>query len=78
MYIIDTNKTRGKKMRHQNNIKTLFQEYGLEYEGTYRRNAESEKLCAKFLKDGKVIWRNIYKSNGNEYVKYDGREFFFD
>ena len=66
------------KMRHQNNIKTLFCEYGLEYEGMYRRHSESEKLCAKFSKGDKVIWRNIYKSNGNEYVKYDGREFFFD
>lgn len=65
-------------MRHQNNIKTLFIEYGLEYEGTYLRKAGSEKLCSKFSKDGKVIWRNIYKSNGNEYIKYDGREFFFD
>ena len=77
MYIIDINKTRY-KMRHQNNIKTLFCEYGLEYEGMYRRNSESEKLCAKFSKGDKVIWRNIYKSNGNEYIKYDGREFFFD
>lgn len=65
-------------MRHQNNIKTLFDEYGLEYEGMYRRNAECEKLVAKFTKGDKVIWRNIYKSNGNEYIKYDGREFFFD
>lgn len=44
----------------------------------YRRNAESEKLCAKFVKDDKVIWRNIYKSNGNEYINYDSREFYFD
>ena len=65
-------------MKHQNNIMTLFSEYGLEYEGMYRRNSESEKLCAKFTQGDKVIWRNIYKSNGNEYVKYDGREFFFD
>lgn len=65
-------------MKHQNNIMTLYKEYGLEYEGTYLREAGSEKLFSKFLKDGKVIWRNIYKSNGNEYVKYDGREFFFD
>lgn len=65
-------------MKHQNNIKTLFNEYGLEYGGMYRRNEESEKLCAKFTKGDKVIWRNIYKSNGNEYIKYDGREFFFD
>lgn len=64
-------------MRHQNNIKTLFSEYGLEYEG-YRRNAESEKMFAKFTKDDKVILRNIYKRHGNEYIKYDGREFFFD
>ena len=64
-------------MKHQNNIMTLFKEYGLEYEGTYLK-AGSEKLCSKFLKDGKVIWRNIYKSHGNGYVKYDGREFFFD
>lgn len=78
MYIVDVNKNEVDKMRHQNNIKTLFSEYGLEYEGMYRRNAESEKLCAKFTKDDKVIWRNIYKSNGNEYIKYDGREFFFD
>ncbi len=65
-------------MRHQNNIKTLFIEYGLEYEGMYRRYAKSEKLFAKLTKDDKVIWRNIYKRNGNEYIKYDGREFFFD
>ena len=65
-------------MKHQNNIMTLSKEYGLEYEGKYLRKAGSEKLCSKFAKDGKVIWRNIYKSNGNEYVKYDGREFFFD
>ena len=65
-------------MKHQNNIITLFREYGLEYEGKYLREAGSEKLCAKFVKGAKVIWRNIYKSNGNEYIKYDGREFFFD
>ena len=78
MYIMNTNKNEVNKMRHQNNIKTLFIEYGIEYEGMYRRNAESEKLCAKLTKDDKVIWRNISKNNGNEYIKYDGREFFFD
>lgn len=65
-------------MRHQNNMITLFNDYGLEYEGIYRRSSESEKLCAKFLKGDKVIWRNVYKSNGNEFVKYNGLEFFFD
>jgi hypothetical protein len=65
-------------MRHQNNIRTLFDDYGLEYEGKYRRSADTEKLCAKFTKADKVIWRNIYKSNGDEYIKYDGRKFFFD
>ena len=65
-------------MKHQNNIMTLCKEYGLEYEGTYLRKDGSKKLCSKLLKDGKVIWRNIYKRHGNGYVKYDGREFFFD
>lgn len=65
-------------MRHQNNIKTLFKEYGLEYEGVYRLNEESGKLCAKLVKDGKALWRNIYKSNGSNYLRYDGRKFFFD
>lgn len=65
-------------MQHKNNIKTLFIEYGIEYEGMYRRNDKSEKLLAKLIKDAKVIWRKIYKRNGGEYITYDGREFFFD
>ncbi len=78
MYIMNTNTNNEvNEMRHQNNIKTLFIEYGIEYEG-YRRNADREKMFAKLTKDDKVILRNIYKRNGNEYIKYDGREFFFD
>lgn len=65
-------------MKHQNNIKTLYNEYGLEYEGQYLRKAGSEKLCARFYKDGKEIWRNIYKGQTGNYIKYDGRVFFYD
>lgn len=62
-------------MKHQNNIMTLYKEYGLEY---VEKCLKAGSECSKFSKDGKVIWRNIYKSNGNEYVRYDGREFFFE
>ena len=66
-------------MEHKHNMRTLNQRCGIEYDGLFRRNENSDKLCARFTdNNGKEIWRNIYKSNGNEYVKFFGIEWFFD
>lgn len=69
-------------MRHQNDVKALCNEYGLEYLGYYRHinkhGFDTGKLCARFAKDDKIIWRVIYKSQTGEFVRFAGRVFYFD
>jgi len=69
-------------MKHQHDMWTLYNEYGLEYTGYFRhvnkRGFDTGKLCARFKKGSRVIWRIIYKGQAGDFVKYGGRVFYFN
>lgn len=69
-------------MTHINNVYRLYREYGLEYEGYYASPKDPLNyniLYARFYdKNGKEIWRKIYKKRDDKYVKFFGVNWFFD
>lgn len=59
-----------------NNLKTLCNDYGYDYDGIFADDKVYKKLYVRLIKRGKILYRVVHKGKPYDYIRHNGRIFY--